>query len=591
MSNLELSKDLDVKKLNARWLGRVSLSDSLVLQDQLVKSEKDYLLIQEHTDVYTLGSLSKAGDELLPDAYNYEIVNVDRGGKVTYHGPGQLVVYPVISLPELSNGMSDGAKYAHKLEQVVINLLAKLGVEAIRRAGFPGVWANEQKICAIGSKVVGGRSKHGFAINVSTDLAMFNNIIACGIDQAEVTSIKELLADTTTESSDEELLKKAIDLSVEEFSNEFGFEEIDFASSAWRKPEWNLENINQMDLLKPNADNVQLLGPAPSLDAAQVMNGSSTRIQLKGKLAQAGVATDTNLHEKRPDWMKIKATNSKKFLGLKKLVKEEKLHTVCEEAGCPNINECWSSGTATFMILGSRCTRACSFCLIDTRKPLAPDEDEPKRVGESVAKLDLKHAVITCVTRDDLEDGGARIFAETIRQINIQSPKTRVEVLISDCKGDEKSLQTIYDAKPDVLNHNIETVLRLQRAMRTSANYARSFAVLARARKEGLITKTGLILGLGETDEEIYRTIDDCVAFGVQVLTIGQYLRPTTKHAPVVKWYTPEEFNVFRDYGYKAGLVYVESGPLVRSSYHASDAVDAALGEKSKFENLFKAQV
>lgn len=574
-----------MKKLNARWLGKTSFSDSLVLQNRLLQSDNDYLLLQEHNSVYTLGSLSIPENELLPSAYESEIVNVDRGGKITFHGPGQLVVYPIISLPQYSSGISDGAKYANLLEDVVIAVLAQFGILADRKKGFPGVWVGNKKICAIGSKIIGGRSKHGFALNVSTDLEMFSNIIPCGIEDGQVTSIEVEFSNQNLDSgtSGDDLMKKVIDLVVDQFSITFEYNQVDFASAAWRKPEWNLENIDQTQFLSDS-------NLTPN-------NNSNTRIQLSGKLAQAGVASDTNLHEKRPSWMKVKATNSEEFLGLKKLVKEEKLHTVCEEAGCPNINECWSSGTATFMILGSRCTRACAFCLIDTQKPLPVDEGEPYRVGESVKKLNLKHAVITCVTRDDLPDGGAKIFAQTIEQIRIQSPNTRVEVLISDCKGDANSLQTIYDAKPDVLNHNIETVLRLQRAMRTSANYARSFAVLSRAREQGLITKTGIILGLGETDEEIFRTIDDCVAFGVQVLTIGQYLRPTTRHAPISKWYTPKEFEKFKEYGYKSGLDYVEAGPLVRSSYHASEAVDAAIGndgsvqfasDKDKFEKLFK---
>lgn len=563
-----------MNKLNVRWLGKVSIHDSSVLQQQLIQSDKQYLLLLEHPNTYTLGSLA-VEDDIFPDALNTdsEIVPVDRGGKVTFHGPGQLVGYPIISLPEYSQGISDGAKYSNRLEEVIINVLSNFGIIATRKQGLPGIWVNDNKICAIGSKIINGRTKHGFALNIFTNLEMFNNIIPCGITDFGVTN---LVDEIETDLSNEELLKQSIEYIKNEFVKEFSFNEIDYASAAWRDVNWNLENIDQSEY------EIKTETPAES---------SSTRIQLKGRLSQAGVYDDTELANKRPSWMKIKATVSEEFTSLKKLVKDENLHTVCEEAGCPNINECWSQGTATFMILGSRCTRACAFCLIDTRKPLPVDEEEPLRVATSVAKLNLKHAVITCVTRDDLPDGGAKIFAETIRLIKEHSPKTRVEVLISDCKGDADSLQIIFDAKPDVLNHNIETVLRLQRAMRTSANYARSLAVLARAKQNNLITKTGLILGMGETTAEVYRTIDDCAAAGIMVLTIGQYLRPTPKHAPVVKWYTPEEFEQFKTYAYSVGFTYVESGPLVRSSYHASNAVDAALySEANEFEKLFEAK-
>ena len=246
--------------------------------------------------------------------------------------------------------------------------------------------------------------------------------------------------------------------------------------------------------------------------------------------------------------------------------------TVCEEAGCPNIFECWADGTATFMVNGERCTRACGFCLIDTRKPAALDPTEPERVAEAVDRMGLAHAVVTCVARDDLADGGAGAIAATIRAIRDRRPDTAVEVLISDCKGDVDSLELIFDARPDVLNHNVETVARLQRAVRPSAGYARSLTVLARAAAAGLVTKSGLMLGLGERDDEVITTLTDLANVGVSLVTIGQYLRPTADHLPVARYAEPEVFEELRAAGEALGLAHVQSSPLTRSSYHARDA-------------------
>jgi lipoic acid synthetase len=274
--------------------------------------------------------------------------------------------------------------------------------------------------------------------------------------------------------------------------------------------------------------------------------------------------------------MKVKANLGAGYRELKKLTKGLNLHTVCEEAGCPNIYECWADRTATFMILGERCTRACGFCLVDTRKPLAVDPEEPARVADAIAQLDLEHAVITCVARDDLPDGGAAIFAETVHAIRDRAPRTRVELLISDCEGRDESLATVFAARPDVLNHNLETVARLQRAARPKAGYARSLAVLARAKTAGLVTKSGLIVGMGETDAEVRTAVRDLRNVGVDILTVGQYLRPTAQHLPVVRWWTPDEFAALREYAEALGFAHVEAGPLVRSSYHAKRASDEA---------------
>jgi lipoic acid synthetase len=246
--------------------------------------------------------------------------------------------------------------------------------------------------------------------------------------------------------------------------------------------------------------------------------------------------------------------------------------TVCEEAGCPNIYECWADGTATFMINGERCTRACGFCLVDTAKPLPLDPDEPERVAKAVSQLGLAHAVITCVARDDLADGGASGFVATVEAVRRRSPGVALELLISDLKGDPEALEAVFAARPEVLNHNVETVPRLQRAVRPSASYARSLGVLARAKSAGLITKSGLVLGMGETFEEVASTLADLAGVGVDIVTAGQYLRPPAQHLPVARWWPPAEFARLAAVGEALGIGHVEASPLTRSSYHARQA-------------------
>ncbi len=257
-------------------------------------------------------------------------------------------------------------------------------------------------------------------------------------------------------------------------------------------------------------------------------------------------------------------------------MREQQLVTVCEEAGCPNIFDCWNDGTATFMINGERCTRACGFCLVDTRRPGELDGFEPGRVAAAVADMGLAHAVVTAVARDDRPDGGASAFAATVTAVREANPGTAVEVLIPDCRGDPDALATIFDARPDVLNHNIETVARLQRWVRPSAGYARSLSVLARARAAGLTTKSSIMVGLGETDAEVEACLADLAAVGCNIVTIGQYLRPTTNHLPVERWVDPALFDRWAEVGRDLGIAHVEAGPLTRSSYHAREAVDAA---------------
>jgi lipoic acid synthetase len=259
-------------------------------------------------------------------------------------------------------------------------------------------------------------------------------------------------------------------------------------------------------------------------------------------------------------------------LALKRTMRELGLVTVCEDAGCPNLSECWADGTATFMVLGERCTRACGFCLVDTRRPEAPAADEPERVADAVERMNLEHAVLTMVARDDLADGGLAHVAACVEAIRRRRPETRVETLISDAHGSAEALDLLLAVRPDVLNHNVETVPRLQRAVRPSAGYARSLAVLARAKAAGLTTKSGLIVGMGETDHEVEGVLADLAGIGVDIVTIGQYLRPTSHHLPVERWVEPARFGAWKQAGEALGIAHVEASPLTRSSYHARDA-------------------
>jgi lipoic acid synthetase len=281
--------------------------------------------------------------------------------------------------------------------------------------------------------------------------------------------------------------------------------------------------------------------------------------------------------EPKPAWLKVRAPGSERYLRLKDVMRSLHLHTVCEEARCPNIGECWDHGTATFMILGDICTRACAYCAIAHGRPSELDLAEPSRVADAVERMGLRHAVITSVDRDDLADGGAGVFADTIRQTRARVPACRIEVLIPDFQGLESALRTVLDAGPDVLNHNIETVPRLYRMARSGGKYERSLELLDRARRwrPSAPTKTGLMVGLGEEPSEVLRVFDDLCRAGVSILTIGQYLRPSPSHAPMARYYHPDEFAELKRQALARGFVHVESGPLVRSSYHAHEQADA----------------
>ncbi len=281
------------------------------------------------------------------------------------------------------------------------------------------------------------------------------------------------------------------------------------------------------------------------------------------------------LNARKPSWLRAKIPGGPVYQETTKIVHEHKLHTVCESAQCPNLGECWSRKTATIMILGDICTRSCGFCAVKTGRPTELDRDEPRRVAEAIRLMGLKHAVITSVARDELLDGGAGIWAETIRAVREENPNTAIEVLIPDFKGRWQDLETVLAAKPDILNHNVETVPRLHKMVRPQAKYERSLEMLRRAKAAGFVTKSGLMLGIGERDEEIAATLRDMAADKLDILTLGQYLRPSAQHLPLYRWVTPEEFAHWKKFSLDLGCRVVESGPLVRSSYHADEQSDA----------------
>jgi lipoic acid synthetase len=523
------------RRLRVRWLGKVAYDDALALQRGLFAGTGDHLLLLEHPPVYTLGVRADPANVLVPPAaVGAELVRADRGGDVTYHGPGQLVGYPVVNVPgKRGGGMADTVAYVRSIAELLIDVLADLGLDSRWDQRFPGVWVDGRKIAAIGVRLSRGRSMHGFALNVDPDLTMFDHIVPCGLDDRQVTSLRA----------------EGLDVSIDEVVELVATH----ASARWGAVE--------------RQDATRFQPPAS--------DGAVTPVKLAGRLAQAGVVGGLEVSERKPEWLRAPLRLDVEQRRLQRTMRELDLVTVCEEAGCPNLSECWSDGTATFMINGERCTRACGFCLVDTRHPEPLDVDEPERVAEAVARMGLTHAVVTAVARDDLPDGGAGAFARTIEAIRRRRPGCAVEVLISDCKGAPDALDLIYAARPDVLNHNVETVLRLQRAVRPSAGYARSLAVLARAKAAGLTTKSGIILGMGETDEEVVGALADLRGIGVDIVTLGQYLRPTARHLPVARWVRPETFTDLKAAGEAMGIPHVEASPLTRSSYHAKQAAEA----------------
>jgi lipoic acid synthetase len=553
--------------LRVRWLGSVPYREALAVQTSLFEHGSDqHLLLLEHPHVFTYGRTADLTTNLKcePAAVGAELIAAKRGGDITYHGPGQLVGYPILNVDN-----SLGATgHVCGVEGLIIDVLTELGVpNASRLDGYAGVWLDagterERKICAIGVRLKNGRTMHGFALNVTTDLTyMREHIVPCGIGDKPVTSLAEEGVDVS--------MAQVVDIVARLAGDRWAA--ADAASGAEGRGAVERQDV----AWKHAADGRDLAafsrGEGPGDQVKLVSARATGRLEAAGVDVAAGLSIET----RKPDWLRPKVNLGPEVLELKKTIRSLDLVTVCEDAGCPNLSDCWSDGTATFMVLGERCTRACGFCLVDTRKPLLPADDEPARVAEAIDRMALDHAVLTMVARDDLADGGMAHVAACVEAIRLRRPSANIETLISDAKGDEVSLELLFASRPDVMNHNVETVARLQRAVRPSASYARSLSVLARAKKAGLITKTGFMAGLGETDDEIVGLLADVANLGVDIVTIGQYLRPTSNHLPIARYADPAEFDRWKQIGESFGIGHVEASPLTRSSYHAKQASDA----------------
>ena len=542
-----------MRNLNVRWLGKLPYSEAYDLQLGLHRSVSqepsvdDYLLLLEHNKVITSGRSSKENNLLVTinqlNDLGIEYFETDRGGDITYHGDGQLIGYPIIRLSDPKKVIP----FVRDLENVIIDTLRKFNIDSFTKEDDTGVWTSKGKIASVGIKVSKWTTYHGFSLNIFDSLDGYDLINPCGNQLEKMTSIHQFNSDISFE-------EVAITIS-DNFSKIFGYSDVDKQFSQFtprqlkRTKEFNIDQMVKNGVFKINQNKIP--------------------VTIKGVLPS---------EPKRPEWMKVKANLGTDYVALKNLLSDKKLNTVCEEASCPNIYECWSMGTATFMIMGDVCTRACGFCDVKTGKPGELDLGEPLRVAESVQAMNLTHAVITSVNRDDLADGGSMFFADTIRAVKEKNNRCDVEVLVPDFKGLRSAIQNIIDASPEVFNHNLETVPRLQREIRTAASYGRSLSLLEYVKKQGFMgkTKTGLIVGMGESKEEVISVLKDLSKIEIDIVTIGQYLRPTAKHRPIDRYATIEEFEDYKIIGESFGIPHVESGPLVRSSYHAKDSFASA---------------
>lgn len=505
-------------------LGRTRYREALALQEDIARALRegsctvDRLLVTEHEPVFTIGKNGRRENLLVPETalVGTEVVPVSRGGDITWHGPGQLVLYPLLNLKALGSGVKE---YVNKLEAVMLAVARALGVAAGRDARNAGIWAGDTKLGSIGIAVSRGITLHGLALNVTADPDAFAPINPCGMPGVAMGSLAGELAKTGGTVDPPALFTRAKELLIDSFLQEFG-----------------MDGLHRAERLFPGLDTTA-----------------------QGKIPR------------KPAWLRRPLPKGNGFEQVRALVARQQLHTVCQSAACPNQGECFSSGTATFLIMGPHCTRTCRFCNIDALPPLPLDPEEPARVAAAVRTLGLKYAVVTSVTRDDLPDGGAAHFATTIRAIRTANPGTRVEVLIPDFRGDRQALATVLAAGPDVCNHNLETVPSLYATARPQAIYERSLQLFREARMidDTIPLKSGLMLGLGETVAELDRTLQELRSAGCGLLTLGQYLQPSLAHLPVRRFWAPEEFAELAARARALGFTEVAAAPLVRSSYRA----------------------
>jgi lipoic acid synthetase len=502
-------------------LGTVTYEEACHLQEALAEARAegaigDVLLLLQHSPVITVGRGGGREDILASAAHlrhlGVRVEPTDRGGKATYHGPGQLVVYPILRLDGL-----DLYDYLWRLEEAAIQVLDDFGLAARRLEGHPGVWVADDKIAAIGVAVQGTITRHGLALNVAPDMAHFGLLVPCGIADHGVTSMERELPCAPD-------LQHVADRFVHAFAQVFACP------------------VRERD---------------PSALAA---------------------FSDQSCDHPSWLWRRVPLDAPAAVHDVERLLDHLSLHTVCQEARCPNLAECFSRGTATFMILGDTCTRGCRFCAVNHGPPAELDPEEPLRVAEAARRLRLAHVVVTSVTRDDLPDGGAGQFAATIEALRRRLPGATLEVLIPDFGGSCAALETVLAARPHVLNHNLETVPRLYPRVRPGADYTRSLALLERVGTSApqTVTKSGLMLGLGERVVEVLRVLQDLRRAGCDLLTLGQYLQPSDDQLPVARYVPPAEFDAYEERARSMGFSGVAAAPLVRSSYHARALWQAA---------------
>ena len=497
----------------------------------------DVVLLVEHAPVFTLGRRGKKENLLVDETVlanrGAEVFEVERGGDVTWHGPGQLVLYPVFDLKQRRLMVGD---LVRGIERSVIRCLRDFGIEAEPSSEFIGLWVAGMKIASIGLAVTRSISYHGVAINVAPDLSYFDLINPCGIKGVTMTSMERVLGE-----------KPAM-------------EEVKKSLAAALASEFDLQ------LEELGSDRLRDLYPAPGEDN-------------QGNPGKGGLPPESGVTLPKPVWLKKRLPPAGAMGTVAGIVETGGLHTVCREAHCPNKGECFSRGTATFMILGDLCTRNCRFCAVKTGQPLPLSEEEPEEVARAIRKLALDYAVITSVTRDDLPDGGAGGFAQTIEAVRRHNPHGLIEVLIPDFAGKEGPLRTVLEAGPHVLNHNVEMAARLYPAVRPGASYRRSLEILARTRafSPDVVVKSGFMVGLGETISEVLDLLNDLRSAGCQVVTIGQYLQPSAGHYPVKEYVSPQIFEQYRVLAEDLGFLAVASGPFVRSSYRARELYSKAI--------------
>ena len=491
-------------------LGLMEYSTALEIQKKIVSQRvaglvPDRLLLVEHPAVITIGRSGSEEDLIVPVDLliqkNIAQHQCDRGGKTTFHNPGQLVAYPIIELVK-----KDLHWYVSTLLEVVAALLREYGLSPVFKKESPGIWIKDKKIASIGMATKKWVTYHGIALNVNNDLAGFNCIIPCGIPNQQFTSMEQELGAPLDLSR----IKKQF---VHHFKKLFFYQE--------------------------------------------------------------------SYGQKHPSWLTVPCLATGSYRKMASFLEELDLSTVCQSAHCPNVGECFGKGTATFMILGRRCTRSCRFCAVDKGVPSPVDPLEPERVAEAVHKLGLRYAVITSVSRDDLSNGGADHFANTVLAIRRRCPATLIEILVPDFKGIQDAIETVCTANPDMFNHNIETVSRLYPEIRPQAIYDRSLNVLAMAASKGLAVKSGLMLGLGEMKGEVISTLKDLRRAGCAHLTLGQYLAPSKSHHAVSRYVPPDEFEEWRKIAKSIGFKEVAAGPLVRSSYRAEEFYTQSVQKKT----------